>query len=120
MNETPSVNAKVQPPDQPPNEKVATIVGIGASAGGLPALQRFFAAMPPDSGMAFVVIMHLAPERESNLAALLQRHTAMTVIQVHETTAIDVIGLVRPELQAELRSALHQAFEHGKATLTSP
>ena len=66
-----------------------TVVGIGASAGGLPALERFFAAMPPESGMAFVVIMHLAPERESYLASLLQRYTAMTVIQVNETTPIE-------------------------------
>ena len=59
------------------------IVGLGGSAGGLPALQEFFAAMPADSGMAFVVIMHLSPEHHSILAELLQRTTAMTVRQVH-------------------------------------
>ena len=58
------------------------IVGLGGSAGGLAALQQFFAAMPADSGMAFVVIMHLDPQHESLLAELLQRTTAMPVLQV--------------------------------------
>jgi two-component system CheB/CheR fusion protein len=40
------------------------IVGIGASAGGLEALEQFFANMPKDSGMAFVVIQHLDPENQ--------------------------------------------------------
>lgn len=59
-----------------------SVVGIGASAGGLQALQTFFAALPPDTGMAFVVILHLSPEYESALAQLLQTHTQMSVQQV--------------------------------------
>jgi two-component system CheB/CheR fusion protein len=59
------------------------IVGLGASAGGIPALQEFFQLMPPESGMAFVVVMHLSPERESALAETLQRVTTM---QVHQAT----------------------------------
>src|SRR5215207_1235142 len=66
-----------------------TIVGIGASAGGLKALQEFFEALPGDTGMAYVVITHLHPEHESHLAELLQRHTHMPVRQVD--------GLVRVE-----------------------
>ena len=45
------------------------IVGIGASAGGVEALEGLFRAMPADSGMAFVVVTHLAPKRESMLLA---------------------------------------------------
>ncbi len=56
------------------------IVGLGGSAGGIQALQEFFAAMPVDSGMAFVVIMHLSPEHESTLAEMFQRSTAMPVV----------------------------------------
>jgi len=59
-----------------------TIVGIGASAGGLPALQTFFDALPGDTGMAFVVVVHLHPEYESHLAGLLQLRTPMKVEQV--------------------------------------
>src|SRR6266540_5966295 len=49
-----------------------TVVGIGASAGGLKALQEFFEALPSSTGMAYVVITHLHPEHESHLAELLQ------------------------------------------------
>lgn len=64
------------------------VVGIGASAGGLQALQQFFSQMPSDSGMAFVVILHLSPVYESNLASLLQKITTMPVSQVTEPTLI--------------------------------
>lgn len=59
-----------------------TVVGIGASAGGLKALQTFFEALPDNTGMAYVVITHLHPEHESHLAELLQRYTHMPVRQV--------------------------------------
>jgi two-component system CheB/CheR fusion protein len=64
------------------------LVGIGASAGGLPALQDFFTHMPPDSGMAFVVILHLSPTHESLAASLLQRTTPMPVVQVTEDVSV--------------------------------
>ncbi|MEO7909907.1 MAG: chemotaxis protein CheB [Roseiflexaceae bacterium] len=65
------------------------IIGIGASAGGLKALQQFFQHTRSDSDLAFVVILHLSPEHESNLAALLQHHTAMPVTQVTEATRVE-------------------------------
>jgi two-component system CheB/CheR fusion protein len=55
---------------------------MGASAGGLEAFTRFFQAMPPDSGMAFVLIQHLDPTHESLTAELLGKHTKMPVRQV--------------------------------------
>jgi two-component system CheB/CheR fusion protein len=64
------------------------VVGIGASAGGLKALQQFFANVVEDSGLVYVVVVHLAPEHESHLADLLQPHTGMAVIQVTETTRL--------------------------------
>ena len=65
------------------------VVGLGGSAGGLAALQEFFAAMPPESGMAFVVILHLSPEHESILAELLQRSTTMPVTQVQSSVQVE-------------------------------
>ena len=44
------------------------MVGIGASAGGLEALERFLQRVPADSGLAYVVVQHLSPEHESSLA----------------------------------------------------
>lgn len=64
------------------------VVGVGASAGGLKALKQFFAQMPGDCGMAFVVILHLSPEYESNLANLLQQTTTMPVTQVLESVSV--------------------------------
>lgn len=57
------------------------IVGIGASAGGLEALEEFFSKMPVDSGMAFVVIQHLDPTHVGIMPELLQRITGMKVMQ---------------------------------------
>ncbi len=54
-------------------------VGIGASAGGLEALQDFFKAMPLDTGMVFIVIQHLSPDYRSLMDELLARHTEMPI-----------------------------------------
>ncbi|HYJ79574.1 MAG TPA: chemotaxis protein CheB [Longimicrobiaceae bacterium] len=66
-----------------------TVVGIGASAGGLKALQLFFDSVPADCGMAYVVIMHLDPERESRIAAILQDRTPVPVTQVTRSTTVE-------------------------------
>lgn len=64
------------------------VVGLGASAGGIGALSRFFDHMPTTSGMAFVVVIHLSPDHESKLAQLLQTHTTMPVTQVVDAVPI--------------------------------
>src|SRR5215472_4345495 len=60
------------------------IVGIGASAGGVEALEAFFKAVPGDNGMAFVVVTHLDPNRESMLAEILGRATRMPVVNAQD------------------------------------
>jgi two-component system CheB/CheR fusion protein len=65
------------------------IVGIGASAGGVEALEGLFRAMPADSGMAFVIITHLAPERESLIAEIIGRCTKTPAREVHDGDAIE-------------------------------
>ncbi|MBN1341902.1 MAG: PAS domain-containing protein [Phycisphaerae bacterium] len=71
--------------DEPRSARTAKvsfpIVGMGASAGGLEALEAFFREMPSDSGMAFVVVTHLAPDQTSLLPELLQRRTRMQVLE---------------------------------------
>ena len=61
-------------------ERPLMIVGIGASAGGLDAFKSFFANMPADSGMAFVLVQHLSPQHDSMLTELVGRSTAMPVV----------------------------------------
>ena len=58
------------------------VVGIGASAGGLDAFHSFFRNMPADSGMAFVVLLHLPLGRKSMLPEILARWTPMRVVEV--------------------------------------
>jgi two-component system CheB/CheR fusion protein len=65
------------------------VVGLGASAGGVQALQRFFSAMPARNGMAFAVVMHLSPRHQSYVAEVLQQKTTMPVIQVTETVDVE-------------------------------
>lgn len=65
------------------------IVGLGASAGGIQALQEFFKCAPLKSGMAYVVILHLSPDHESRLAQVLQTVTKMPVVQVNEKVKIE-------------------------------
>ncbi|MFM0034934.1 CheR family methyltransferase [Paraburkholderia strydomiana] len=65
------------------------VVGIGASAGGIQALLRLFEQMPADSGMAFVIVLHLSPKYESRADEVLQRVTSMPVRQVRERTHIE-------------------------------
>ena len=64
-----------------PGPKEFLIVGLGASAGGVQALQTFFAQVPADSGIAYVVILHLSPDHDSKLAEILQTETSIPVTQ---------------------------------------
>lgn len=73
----------------PSASPVFPVVGIGASAGGIQALLRLFEQMPADSGMAFVIVLHLSPKYESRADQVLQRVTSMPVMQVREPTQIE-------------------------------
>ncbi|MEO1094423.1 MAG: chemotaxis protein CheB [Cyanobacteria bacterium J06638_28] len=64
------------------------VVGVGASAGGIQALESFFAHLPERPRAAFVVVQHLSPDFKSMMTEILQRHTAMTVHQIDDGTSI--------------------------------
>lgn len=65
------------------------IVGIGASAGGLDACKKFLNALPPDTGMAYVLVQHLDPTHESMLVDLLTAYTAMPVVQAVNAVPVE-------------------------------
>ena len=67
----------------------AAIVGIGASAGGLEALETFFDHMPTDSGTAFVVVQHLSPDFKSLMDELLSRHTRLAIHRVADGMLVE-------------------------------
>jgi two-component system, chemotaxis family, CheB/CheR fusion protein len=83
-------NSQPQVGPEPPKRAASfPVIGLGASAGGLQALKEFFTHMPAESGMAFVVIMHLSPKHESHAAALLQATTNMPVTQVTQAIKVE-------------------------------
>ena len=86
------------------------IVCLGASAGGLEALSEFFDHMPADSGMVFVVVTHRSPEHANLQPLLLQRHTAMTVREVADSTRVqpNTVYLAPPIGRLAL---LHETFQ---------
>jgi two-component system CheB/CheR fusion protein len=85
-------------PDGEPTQHPLRVVGVGASAGGIEALELFFDNLPPDTGMAFVVVQHLSPDFKSIMGELLARHTRMPICTVADGLAIrpDHVYLIPP------------------------
>ncbi len=90
------------------------ITGLGASAGGLDAARRLFAALPPDSGMAFILIQHLDPTHASMMVDLLAGHTPMKVQQ-----AADGMPLEREHVYLILPGA-YLSIRDGALRLSEP
>lgn len=91
LHESESVNP---PTSTPPSY----VVAIGASAGGLDALEKLFDKLPSDSGATFVVIQHLSPDHKSIMDSLLARHTSMPIQTVTHNMVIapDTVYLIPP------------------------
>jgi two-component system CheB/CheR fusion protein len=100
-----AMNADLSPDGPAPNKTPLTrVVGLGASAGGLEALQQFLAHVPPASGLAYIVVQHLDPTHKAMLTELLQRSTAMPV---HEATGSmrvipDAVFVIPPSTELTL------------------
>jgi two-component system CheB/CheR fusion protein len=92
------------------------IVGIGASAGGLAAFEAFFSGMPADSdsGMAFVLVQHLAPDHKSILTELVNRYTRMDVFEVEDGME------VKPNCAYIIPPNRDMAFLNGTLQLLEP
>ena len=82
------------------------IVGIGASAGGIEAFRRFFEKMPPDTGMGFVVVLHLAAGRKSMLPEIIARWTSMPVSDAQDGELVEAnhVHVIPAGVVATLRS----------------
>ena len=89
-----------------------SIVGLGGSAGSLGALRNFFSKMAPDSGLAFVVVVHLSPDHESSMALLLQGFTSMSVVQVLDTVKVE------PNCVYVIPPAKHLSLSDGELRLS--
>jgi two-component system CheB/CheR fusion protein len=88
------------------------IAALGASAGGLEPLETFFKQMPAESGIAFVIIQHLAPDHETALPQLLGRHTEMPVEQAEDNMLVvpNRVYVIPPNATLTIKnSVLHVA-----------
>ena len=81
------------------------IVGIGASAGGLEAFEQFFARVPANSGMAYIVVQHLDPTQKAMLVQLLQRVTSLSVREAGDQMRVEADHVYVIPPNAELRLA---------------
>ena len=90
------------------------VIGLGASAGGLEALKAFFSKVPPDSGMAYIVLVHMSPKQPSMMHELLQKVTGVTVQQAKNDMAL------RPDNVYIVPSDKEISFYQGKIQLLDP
>ena len=104
------------------SERKPLIIGIGASAGGLEALQQFFGYMPANSGLSFVVIQHLSPDYKSLMADILGKHTEMTVYQAENGTKIeaDTVYLIPPKKYMTVQDNRLILTDYAAGTLNHP
>jgi two-component system CheB/CheR fusion protein len=97
-----------------PNPSVSMpVVAVGASAGGLEALEAFFDAAPVDAGIAYVVVQHLSPDYKSLMVELLSKHTAMPVLRIEDAmpVAADHVYLIPPRKNLVVRKGLLRLVE---------
>jgi len=102
--------ATVAPEGAAAPARVPPIVGIGASAGGLEALEQFMAQIPAASGLAFVVVQHLDPNHKGIMVELLQRATPMSVVQILDGMKVEAnrVYVIPPNRDLSiLRGVLH-------------
>jgi two-component system CheB/CheR fusion protein len=109
--ETAEDSSAVQPApvvESKPEWQGPPVVGIGASAGGLDAFKKFFTAMPPDSGIALVLVPHLDPAHKSLMVELLARHTAMPVVEVENDMPVEAnhVYIIPPNKYMTIRNSI--------------
>lgn len=99
-------------------------VAVGASAGGLEAIEAFFTGMASDSGMAFIVIQHLSPDYKSLMVEILSKKTKMKVLRAEEGMPVmpDNVYLIPPKKNLTIfhSKLLLNDQEHVKGTINLP
>ena len=106
---------KSSPKDTPPRQEslLFPIVGIGASAGGLEALEQFLRHVPENSGIAFVIVQHLDPTHKGIMPELLQRTTGMEVFQVRDRMKVkpNCVYVIPPNKDMSILHGVLHLFE---------
>lgn len=113
MYQKTSMSVSVQP---------TCVVGIGASAGGLEALQEFLTFLPSNTGMAFVIIQHLAPDHKSLLAEILGKYSSMPVTEIQDGMSVERnhIYMIPPKYNVEIVSDVLRLREYDSRVINHP
>ena len=98
------------------------VVGLGASAGGLEALRQFFACIPGNSGLVFIVVQHLSPDYKSLMAEILGKYTSMMVLQAENQMDIEpnTVYLIPPKKNMTLRDGKLFLADYAHGTINHP
>jgi len=96
------------------SESPVSVVGIGASAGGLEAIQELLRKLPDNTGLAYVIIQHLAPDYKSMLSEILCKYTMMPVMQVENAQKLErnTVYLIPPKYNMEVSKGHLVLHEH--------
>ena len=100
----------------------ACVVGIGASAGGLEALQQFLTFLPRDTDMAYVIIQHLSPDHKSLLREILGKYTSMPVVEAVNGMRVEKnhIYMIPPKYNLEIESDELHLTEYNHQHINHP
>jgi len=95
------------------NRLAFPVIGLGASAGGLEALERFFEAVSENSGAAYVVVAHLDPTHISLMPELLQKHTKIATVQIKDGMSVesDHLYIIPPNCNLSILNGRLQLLE---------
>ncbi|HEX8154581.1 MAG TPA: CheR family methyltransferase, partial [Thermoanaerobaculia bacterium] len=111
---------------EPESKSNFLIAGIGASEGSIAAFQEFFRNVPPDSGLAYVVVLHPSPASESRLADVLQSTTSIPVTEVHDAVRVvpDHVYVIPPNRGLAMQDGMlvpspATSFEERRAPIDS-
>ena len=107
---------------RPVSVQPSCVVGIGASAGGLEALQQLLTFLPSSTGMAFVIIQHLAPDHKSLLADILAKYSSMPVTEIEDGMHVqrNHIYMIPPKYNVEIVSDVLHLKEYDFRKINHP
>ena len=110
------------PQDISVNIQPHCVVGIGASAGGLEALQQFLTFLPSNTGMAFVIIQHLAPNHKSMLVDILGKYNSMPITEIEDGMLVERnhIYMIPPKYNVEIHNNVLNLKEQNSQEISHP
>ncbi len=110
------------PQDMSVNIQPHCVVGIGASAGGLEALQQFLTFLPSNTGMAFVIIQHLAPNHKSMLVDILGKYNSMPITEIEDGMLVERnhIYMIPPKYNVEIHNNVLNLKEQNSQQISHP